>query len=341
MSVAETSSARLGIGRRLRRDRAAMVGMVLLAALGLMALCADLLASDLPVALRWRGETYVLPSLTRPAKLLAYDNHRLRREMKASDWAWFPLCEFGPEQQPPILQPPPASPGQGHWLGTDDRGRDVFARLVHGSRASLAVGLLAVALYVLIGLFLGLVAGYHRGWVDLVVSRVIELGLTFPAFFLILTVMALLGRSSIWTMALVIGLTRWTGVARLVRAEVLRLRELDFVAAARVSGASSSRILLRVLLPHALGPVLVNATFGVASVILVESALSFLGFGTPPPTASWGEVLGQAYENPQAWWLVLFPGLLLFVAVSSINLVGQGLRDALDPRSEGTLGERE
>ncbi|PID39202.1 MAG: peptide ABC transporter permease [Proteobacteria bacterium] len=201
--------------------------------------------------------------------------------------------------------------------------------------------MLAVAIDVLIGLCLGLLAGYHRGWVDVIVSRVIELGLSFPAFFLILTVMALLGRSSLWTMALVIGLTRWTGVARLVRAEVLRLRELDFVAAARISGVSSLRIMVRVVLPHALGPVLVSATFGVASVILVESALSFLGFGAPPPTASWGEVLGQAYENPHAWWLVFFPGLLLFLAVSAINLLGQGLRDALDPRTQGTLGQRE
>lgn len=338
---AEGKADRRGLWRRLRRDRATVMAMGLLGALALLALGADLLASDLPIALRWRGETFILPAITRPATLRALDNQRIRRELGAREWAWFPLCEFGPEQQPPITRPPPAPPGQGHWLGTDDRGRDVFARLVHGSRASLAVGMLAVAIYVLIGLCLGLLAGYHRGWIDAIISRVIELGLTFPAFFLILTVMALLGRSSLWTMALVIGVTRWTGVARLVRAEVLRLRELDFVAAARVSGASTTRILLRVLLPHALGPVLVNATFGVASVILVESALSFLGFGAPPPTASWGEVLGQAYENPQAWWLVLFPGLLLFISVSSINLFGQGLRDALDPRTEGTLGERE
>ncbi|MCK5796757.1 MAG: ABC transporter permease [Deltaproteobacteria bacterium] len=323
---------RAGIWSRLRRDRWGFVALMTLLGLLGVAVFGDLLASDLPVVLRFHGQTYLLPALTRPAALRAYDNQRLRREVGAKDWAWFPLCEYGAEQQPPIVSPPPASPSARHWLGTDDRGRDVFARLIHGSRVSLAVGFVAVAIYVLIGLFLGLLAGYHRGRVDWVISRVIELGLTFPTFFLILTVMALLGRTSVWTMALVIGLTRWTGVARLVRAEVLRLRELDFIAAARVAGASSARIMLRHLLPNALAPVLVNATFGVASVILVESALSFLGFGTPPPTASWGEVLGQAYDNPHAWWLVVFPGLLLFIAISAINRLGQGLHDALDAR---------
>ena len=303
-----------------------LAGLVLLAAL------ADLVASDLPIATRYRGELYVLPAVSRPAALQALDNQQLRSRMGDGEWAWFPLCEYGPEQHPEIRRPPPAAPGGEHWLGTDDRGRDVFARLVHGTRVSLLVGLGSVLIYVVIGVLLGIVGGYYRGRVDLVVSRVIELGLTFPTFFLVLVVMALLERSSIAAIMVVLGLTGWTGVARLVRAEALRLRELDFVTAARACGAGDGRILARHILPNALGPVLVNATFGVAGAILLESALTFLGFGTPPPTASWGEVLSQAYEHQGQWWLTICPGALLFLTVSALNVLGEGLRDAADPR---------
>lgn len=300
-----------------------------------VALLADLIASDLPIVLRLDGELHVLPALTRPAALRSTDNQRLRKEIgrdPGRGWAWFPLCEYGPEQQPEILDPPPAPPGAKHWLGTDDRGRDVFARVVHGTRTSLLVGIGSVALYASIGVFLGLFGGYARGRTDWVVSRLIEIGLTFPTFFLILIVMALTDRRSALTLVLVVGLTRWTDVARLVRAETLRLRELDFVAAARVAGAGPAWIMWRHLLPNTLGPVMVNATFGVAGVIVVESALTFLGFGTPPPTASWGEVLSQAHDLPGCWWLTLCPGALLFVTVTCLNLVGEGLRDAVEPR---------
>jgi peptide/nickel transport system permease protein len=322
------------VWRQLRRSRLTTGGLFVLLLFAATALAADLLASDLPVLLRFRGETYVLPSVRRPAALRAYDNQRLRREMAhaAGDWALMPLCEFGPEQQPEILRPPPAAPDRVHWLGTDDRGRDIFARLVHGSRISLSVGLVSVGISVLCGLVLGLVAGYFRGRTDFLISRLVELGLTFPTFFLVLIVMGLLERTSLFTIMLVLGLTRWTEVARLVRAEALRLRELDFVLAARVMGAGSLRILATHLAPNLLGPVIVYAGFGVAGAILTESALSFLGFGAPPPTATWGEVLSQAMEHPECWWLTLCPGLLLFLTIASLNLVGEALRDAIDPR---------
>ncbi len=323
--------------RRLAKDRSGRAGIILLSAMILLALLADLLAGDLPLALRFEGELYLLPAVTRPAALLAQDNQRLRREMEpgAGDWAIFPLCEYGPEQQPKILNPPPAAPDSNHWLGTDDRGRDVFARLVHGSMVSLVVGFGSVALHLLLGITLGLLAGYLRGGVDFAISRLIEVGLTFPAFFLILVIMALLDQGSIWTVVLVLGLTRWTDVARLVRAEALRLRELDFVTAARVCGAGPVRIMLRHVLPNAMGPVWVNAAFGVAGAVVAEAALSFLGFGTPAPTASWGELLSQGFEFPDRWWLVLCPGILLFATVTSLNLVGEALRDASDPRTGG------
>jgi peptide/nickel transport system permease protein len=327
-------TGRMAIWRHLRRSTLAMVGLGVLLMLALTALFADLVASDLPIVLRLNHQLYVLPNLTRPVSLLSYDNARLHREMQAprGDWAVMPLCEFGPEQQPEILRPPPADPDSTHWLGTDNRGRDVFARLVHGSRVSLGVGFLSVAIYVLIGLLLGTCGGYYGGWISSLVARLVELGLTFPTFFLILIIMALVERTSIITMIVVLGLTRWTDVARLARAEVLRLKELDFIAAARVCGASSWRIMTVHLIPNAIGPVLVSATFGVAGAILVESALSFLGFGTPPPTASWGEVMSQAMDHQSCWWLTICPGFLLFITVTALNLLGEALRDAVDPR---------
>jgi peptide/nickel transport system permease protein len=328
-----------GALRALWRRRLSRAALCVLLGLGLVALLADCLAGDLPIVVRHRGETFILPAITRPAALRAYDNQRLRREQEKDEgsWALYPLCEYGPEQQPEIVEPPPAAPGALHWLGTDDRGRDVFARLVHGTRTSLVVGFGSVVLYVVIGLTLGLVGGYIRGRTDWVVSRLIEIGLTFPTFFLILIIMALSERTSLLMIMVVVGLTRWTDVARLVRAEVLRLRELDFVTAARAAGASSAWIIRRHLLPNAMGPVVVNATFGVAGAILVESALTFLGFGAPPPTASWGEVLSQAYELQNRWWLTLCPGALLFLTVTCLNLVGEGLRDAIDPRMRDPL----
>ncbi|MEZ6186485.1 MAG: ABC transporter permease [Planctomycetota bacterium] len=237
---------------------------------------------------------------------------------------------------------PPLTPNQvrqrwtrlrSHWLGTDGNGRDVLARLIMGSRVSLSVGFVSVAIYLLIGIVLGAISGYFRGWVDIVISRFTEIVICFPRLPLIIAVMALFDKPSIFYIMAIIGLTSWTEVMRLVRAEFLRLGGLDFVAAARSQGLSSPRILFRHLLPNAMGPVFVAGAFGVAGAILVESALSFLGFGVPPPQASWGSVLHDSRGQEQVlWWVTIFPGLLIFVTVTAYNLVGEGLRDALDPR---------
>jgi len=166
----------------------------------------------------------------------------------------------------------------------------------------------------------------------MVVQRLIEIMMCFPTFFLVLTLRAVLP-PSIYTVMVVIGITTWTGVARLVRGEFFKLRESDFAVAARATGLSDGRIMFRHLLPNAMAPVLVNATFGVAGAILLESGLSFLGFGVPPPTASWGEILKQAKSYVEyAWWLVVFPGVAIFITVTAFNLVGEGIRDAMDPR---------
>jgi peptide/nickel transport system permease protein len=224
------------------------------------------------------------------------------------------------------------APSQAHLLGTDTLGRDVLSRIIYGSRVSLKVGFVAVGLATLIGLLVGALAGYYGGWVDSALMRLVDLMLCFPAFFLILAVIAVL-EPSIWNIMAVIGLTSWMGVARLVRAELLSLREREFVTAARALGAGDTRLILRHMLPNALAPVMVSATLGVAGAILTESALSFLGLGVQPPTPSWGNILTAGKDNIEiAWWLSVFPGLAILVTVMSYNLLGEGIREAIDPR---------
>lgn len=227
------------------------------------------------------------------------------------------------------------APSWHHWMGTDQYGRDVLSRLIYGSRISLAVGLVAVSFYVAIGVTVGVLAGFYGGWVDLVLMRLVDIMLCIPTLFLILMVIAFVG-PSIFNVMVVIGLTSWMGVARLVRGEILSLKERDFVTAARVIGMTDARIILTQLLPNALGPVLVVAALGVGSTILTESALSFLGLGVQPPTASWGNMLTEGKEHLEdAWWLVTFPGLAIFLTVLGYNLLGEGLRDWMDPRHHG------
>ncbi len=227
-----------------------------------------------------------------------------------------------------VLLPPSAS----HWMGTDELGRDVFSRVIFGTRISLYVGFVAVGIAVVIGTVAGLLAGFYGGWIDGILMRFVDIMLCFPTFFLILAVIALL-EPSIWNIMLIIGVTGWMGVARLVRAEVLSIKERDYIMAARTIGASDARIIFRHILPNAAAPVLVAATLGIAGAILTESALSFLGIGVQPPTPSWGNILTSGKDYLEfAWWLSLFPGLAILVTVLAYNLLGEGIRDALDPR---------
>ncbi len=250
-----------------------------------------------------------------------------QRAAGASVRALWPLrrVDFRATDPEQSVRPPSAE----HWLGTDVEGRDVFARMLYGTRISLTIGVVAVSIFVVIGVVLGALAGYLGGRVDLWVSRLIEVMICFPTFFLILTLAALVENRSIFHVMVIIGITNWTGVARLVRAEFLRQKELDYVQAARALGLSRLRIIFRHILPNAMAPVLVSATFGVASAILVESGLSFLGIGDPT-APSWGGLLnvGRVEQKP---WLILAPGAAIFFVVSVFNLVGEGLRDALDP----------
>ncbi|MDR2819393.1 MAG: ABC transporter permease [Desulfovibrio sp.] len=224
------------------------------------------------------------------------------------------------------------APSSRFWLGTDRLGRDVFSRLLYGGRVSLWVGFVAVGISIAIGTTLGLASGYFRRWTDEVIMRIVDIMLCFPSFFLILSVIAFL-EPNLTNIMVVIGLTSWMGVTRLVRAETLSLRERDFVAAARLAGCPTRRILLRHILPNTLAPVLITATLGVAGAILVESSLSFLGLGVQPPTASWGNMLmeGKAVIET-APWLSVYPGLAILVTVLGYNLLGESLRDLLDPQ---------
>ncbi|MBI4800570.1 MAG: ABC transporter permease [Desulfarculus sp.] len=227
-----------------------------------------------------------------------------------------------------ILLPPSWT----HPFGTDELGRDVFSRMIFGARVSLQVGFVAAGLATLVGVFLGALAGYYGGWVEAAIMRFTDMMLCFPTFFLILAVIALLDPNILNIMA-VIGLTSWMGVARLVRAEFLTLKEREFVVAVRSLGAGDGRIIFRHILPNAMAPVLVALTLGVAGAILTESGLSFLGLGVQPPEPSWGNILNQGKDNIEiAWWLSLFPGLAILVTVLGYNLLGEGIRDALDPR---------
>ncbi len=227
-----------------------------------------------------------------------------------------------------VLAPPSAQ----HWFGTDQLGRGVLSRMIWGARISLKVGFVATGLAILIGMLLGAVAGYYGGWIDTLIMRFVDIMLCFPTFFLILAVIAFL-EPSIWNIMLVIGLTGWMGVTRLVRADFISLRERDFVRAARAIGAADARIIFLHILPNALASILVAATLGIAGAILTESALSFLGIGVQPPTPSWGNILTAGKDNIDiAWWLSLYPGLAILITVVGYNLLGEGIRDASDPR---------
>jgi len=229
-----------------------------------------------------------------------------------------------------ILQPPTWA----HPFGTDSLGRDCLSRMIYGARISLLVGIVAVGIATLVGSILGALAGFYGGWIDLLLMRFVDVMLCFPTIFLIMAVIAFL-EPSIWNIMVVIGLTGWMGVARLVRAEFLSLKTRDFVLAARIIGASDLRIIFSHILPNAAAPVLVSATLGIGSAILVESALSFLGIGVQPPTPSWGNMLTEGKDNLEiAWWLSFFPGMAILITVLGYNLLGEGLRDALDARQQ-------
>jgi peptide/nickel transport system permease protein len=324
---------------QLLRSRLARAGALMLACLALVAIFADVLASDLPVACRWRGAVYLLPNVTHPAALSGVDCAAMRRDRGPGDWLLAPLVTRGPTEagdDVEVLLPPLSS---GHPLGTDSLGRDLFARVVHGTRTALGLGLLASLALVAIGVAVGALAGFVGGPIDALVARAVESLSAIPTLVLVLVVGALVPHPTTATLLWTIALTRWTELARLVRAEVLSALGTDYVTAARALGASPGRVLLRHALPNAIGPALVAAAFGVASVVLIEAAVDFLRVGSPDTMASWGEAMGEARSHAEAWWLVAFPGAALLTTLVALNLVGEAARDALDPKLRGVGAE--
>ena len=264
------------------------------------------------------------------------DKQDYRRSAAGAEFVLFAPIACGPDE---IVGAPCAAPSREHWLGCDDIGRDLAARIIYGGRVSLAVGILSTLIAMAIGVSVGMAAGYYRNWFDLTVMRLVEILICFPTFLLLLILMSMLGDAkigqSIPLVIAVIGLTGWLHPALLVRGEVLKQSAMPYILSCMVSGVPDRRIMFRQLLPNILPPVLISFTFAVAGAILGESGLSFLGFGVQPPTASWGNLLRQAFDNPLAHWhLTLFPGLALFLAVLSFNFTGEGLRRAFDAGGE-------
>lgn len=331
---------------RFRQRRLAMLALLVVGLLSVVALFAPAIAGSKPVVCKYKGEIY-FPCLgyyspSFEARFLS-DNffgvyYKNLKEKDPESWAIWPLYFNDPNRpieegewptKPPTQQN--EGPSANNWFGTDDKGIDVFAQMVHGTRTALLIGFVSMGLAATIGITFGALAGYFGGWIDVLISRVIEVVMCVPTIVLILALLAVIDEATIWHMMAVIGGTGWTGIARLTRGEFLRLKAMDYISAARVLGVGHIRIMFRYLLPNALAPVLVPITFGIAAAILIESALSFLGFG-PAGTPSWGKLLRAGQNHFEDWWLIFFPGLAVFSTVLAYNLIGEGLQEATDPR---------
>jgi peptide/nickel transport system permease protein len=324
------------VWRRFRRNAIALVGFYVVCFLACVALFADFLANDKPYYLEYHGKVYfpIFRSYLVGMRLGQWPTELVNVNFKKLEGAKaiFPPNPYRPSNI--NLLEPLESPSSKHWFGTDKLGRDVAAGMIHGSRISLSIGFVAVGIAVIIGVILGAIAGYFGSWIDLVVSRLFEIMLSIPTFFLLITVAALLPPSIFLTMA-IIGMTSWVGMARFTRNEFLRIRSLDYVTAAIALGVTDRKVMFKHILPNALAPVIVSVVLGIAGAILVESSLSFLGIGVPAELVTWGSILHEASTTTFAWWLAVFPGFAIFITVLAYYLVGEGLREVLDPRLRG------
>ena len=335
---------------RFRRRRLAMTAVYFVGFLAVVALFAPAIVGTKPVVCKYKGNIY-FPALGyfRPQwenPVFQKDKFRRRypknlQEKDPESWAIWPLVFQDPyrriregemEGQPENPSQDEGKPNRWNFFGTDTRGIDVFAQMVHGTTIALLVGFVSMGIASVIGITSGAMAGYLGGWTDMIVSRVIEVVMCIPTLILILALLAIVDQPTIWHMMVVIGCTGWTGIARLTRAEFLKLKQTEFVTAGRALGLKPLRIVFRHILPNAMAPVLVPISFGIASAILIEAGLSFLGFGAPPPNPSWGTLLSAGRSNLQLWWLTVFPGIGVFLAVLAYNLIGEGLQQTTDPR---------
>ncbi len=327
-----------------KRNRRGMAGLFFILIMVGVAFFSPLLANDQPIVCNYQGE-WRFPAVIDVIHNIPFTKNIIdkkppfsqvtfnaKQSLSDDDFAVWPLIRYGPtETSSRSLQPPDAQ----HWLGADQNGRDIAARIIYGAIVSLQVGVVSMGIAALLGIVLGAMAGYLGGWTDITISRIIEIVQCFPTFFLILSILAWL-EPNIINVMVVIGLTSWTSIARYARGEFIRLQNEDYVLAAKSLGCSSKRIMFIHLLPNSVAPVLVTITFGIASAILAEAGLSWLGFGVQQPNPSWGNILREAYDSIRsAPHMVYPPCIAIFLAVLSYNLVGDALRDAIDPRLSG------
>ena len=335
---------------RFRRRKLGMAALSFVILLVVVAIFSPAIAGTKPIVCKYKGSIYFpcLGYLNRKWENPVFRKDRFRnvypKNLKKHDpesWAVWPLVFQDPyrrvrqgewKDRPDNPAQDRGRPSRINLFGTTPAGHDVFAKMVHGSRIAVLVGFVSTGLASLIGITIGAIAGYIGGWVDSILSRLIEVVMCIPALVLILALIAIVEEPTVWHLMGIIGVTGWTGIARLTRAEFMKLREMDYVTAARALGVGRLRIMFRHVLRNALAPILVPISFGIAAAILIESALSFLGFGQPPPNPSWGVLLNSGRENYQMWWLIVFPGTAIFITVLAYNLIGEGLQEATDPR---------
>jgi peptide/nickel transport system permease protein len=339
---------------RYRRRKLGMLALCYVGFLSLVSVLSPAIAGTKPIVCKYKGRLYfpALGYFRTEWENPVFFQDKFRRtypeNLKKKDpesWAVWPLVFQDPyrrvrdDEWPGRPGNPLGAQGGGpsrqNPLGTTQSGVDVLAMMVHGTTIALLVGFVATGIAALIGVTLGALAGYFRGWVDIAISRFIEVVMCVPSLVLILALLALVPKPTIWHMMAVLGLTGWTTIARLTRGEFLKLRQLEYVSAARALGTGWARQIFRHILPNALAPILVPIMFGIAGAIITESALSFLGFGAPPPNSSWGTLLAAGRDNLELWWLVAFPGTAIFLTVLAYNLIGEGIQDATDPRLKG------
>jgi len=334
---------------RFRQKRIAMIALGYVIVMAIVAILSPVLVGTKPLVVRYKGslsfpaigyfrEQWETPLLVSRDLRKRYTPERLK-EKDPDSWAIWPLVFQDPYRRVREAElpdhpgnPQGAKPNKFNLLGTNQEGIDVLAQIVHGTRTALLVGFVATGIAAAIGIVLGAIAGYFGGWTDILLSRLLEIVLCIPTLVLILALLAIVERATIWHTMVVLGLTGWPGIARLTRGEFLKLRNVDYVAAARALGAGWMRVIFRHILPNAMAPVLVPIAFGIAGAILIENALSFLGFGSPPPSASWGNLLFAGQRNLEMWWLIVFPGAAIFLTVLAYNLIGEALQEATDPR---------
>jgi peptide/nickel transport system permease protein len=338
------------VWRQFRRRKLSVIALCYIGFLSIVAIGAPLIAGTKPIICRFEGKIYYpcLAYYNRSWEPGVFTKGKFRKEyskklkvMDPDSWALWPLVYQDPYRrvdkgewpgQPGNPSGTSGVPSRFNLLGTDHLGWDVFAQLVHGTTLALLVGFVSMGIAATIGIIVGALGGYFGGWVDMVTSRITEVVMCIPTLILILAMVAILDKTTIWHMMAIIGITNWTTIARLTRGEFLKLRDAEFVNSARAIGVGEIRIMYRYILPNALAPILVPITFGIASAILIETSLSFLGVGLQPPNPSWGKLLDSGRNNLEMWWLIFFPGAAVFSAVLAYNMIGDGLLEATDPR---------